>query len=149
MGRPLQTDRARDFFRIVIGCYHHGERHKSARDELRSAGLQDRQICSFGSRSALTSAGAPADYSTRMVRDLEIHVSAVSLFDELWPAPHQFDGSLTRWMTPAQSGVVWRELCDDRAVLMVSAESDRQQIENSRIQLKHSPAVVQAFNFAV
>jgi hypothetical protein len=51
-------------------------------------------------------------------------------------------------MTPSQSDVVWRKLCDDCAFLMVSADSETQQIQSSRIQLKHGPAVVHAFNFA-
>jgi hypothetical protein len=33
--------------------------------------------------------------------------------------------------------------------LMVSADSEKQQIQSSQIQLRHGPAVVQAFNFAV
>jgi hypothetical protein len=145
----LETDPDRSFFRIVLGCYHHGERHRSARDELRSQGLRDRQICSFGSRDALDGTGASTGYPRRRIGNLEIHVSSVTLFDQLWPPPHHFDGSLTRWMTPAQSNMVWRKLCDDCVFLMVSADSEKQQIQSSQIQLRHGPAVVQAFNFAV
>jgi hypothetical protein len=145
----LETDPDRSYFRIVLGCYHLGERLRSATDELRSQGLHDRQICSFGSRNALKGADQKAGYPRRRIRELEIHVSSVLLFDQFWPAPHHHDGSLTRWMTLAQSSVVWRKLCDDCALLMVSADSDKQQIQSSQIQLRHGPAVVQAFNFAV
>jgi hypothetical protein len=153
----------RRFFRIVLACYSPGEGHWSAREDLRANGLQDHQMCSLGSRRTLM---ADRDGSTakpfigmiysgrlrctlRRIRELEFHVSAVSLFDSLWPAPHHHDGSLTRWMTPSQSGVVWRNLCEGCALLMVSAESPQQQVKCSQIQLQHGPTVVQAFNFAV
>jgi hypothetical protein len=145
----LETHPDRSFFRIVLGCYHHGERLRSAKDELRSQGLHDRQICSFGSCKALAGTDAQTGYPKRKVRELEIHVSSAALFDQLWPAPHHFDGSLTRWMTPAQSNVVWRKLCEDCALLMVSADSEKQQVQSAKIQLRHGPAIVQAFNFAV
>jgi hypothetical protein len=144
----LKTDPEVSYFRIVLGCYRHGERHWSAQDELRSTGLQDRQICAFGSRTALNDARSANAHARRRIRDLEVHVSSAALFDQLWPAPDGVDGSLTLWMTPSQSDVVWRKLCDDCAFLMVSADSETQQIQSSRIQLKHGPAVVQAFNFA-
>jgi hypothetical protein len=44
--------------------------------------------------------------------------------------------------------IIWRKFCDDRAFLMVSADSDRQQIQSSQIQLRHGPQIVRAFNFA-
>jgi hypothetical protein len=153
----------RRFFRIVIGCYNHCEGLRLARDELRANGLQDCQMCSLGSRSALItdangSLSHPLDeagrskqirYDLRQVRELGIHVSSASLFDRLWPSPHDHDGSLTRWMTPAQSHVVWRKLSEDCPLLMVSADSAQQQIQSVQIQFRHGPTVVQAFNFAV
>jgi hypothetical protein len=159
----LQTEPERRFFRIVIGCYSHRAWHWSARDELRSNGLQDHQMCSLGSRSALALDGCcqlPSvpvggsrtgfvEYHPRQVKELEVHVSSTCLFDGLWPVPHDHDGSLTRWMTPAQSSILWRKLCDNYPLLMVSADSAEQQIRSSQIQLRHGPTVVQAFNFAV
>jgi hypothetical protein len=132
-----------------MGCYHHGDRRCSAWDELRSYGLRDHQICSFGSRKALSDAGREEEYQKRRLRQLEVRVSSASLFDQFWPPPYDQDDSLTRWMTPAQSSMVWRKLCDHCAFLMVSAESEQQQIRSSQIQLRHGPLVVQAFNFAV
>jgi hypothetical protein len=145
----LETGPDRRFFRIVMGGYDHVERHCSARDELRSCGLCDDQICSFGSRLALNGVSRREGYRSRRIRQLEIRVSPVALFDQFWPERHHDDGSLTHWMTPAQSIVVWRKLCDHCAFLMVSAESEQQQIQSSQIQLRHGPAIVQAFNFAV
>jgi hypothetical protein len=158
----LTTELDRRFFRIVIGCYSHREGHLLARDNLGVNGLQDHQMCSLISQLALMSDRSsktilgsggikrgPLRYTRRRIRELEFHVSAVSLFDRLWPAPHNHEGSLTHWMTPSQSGVVWSNLCDGCALLMVSAETHEQQVKCSQIQLKHLPTVVQAFNFAV
>ncbi len=151
------------FYRIVIGCYSHRESHLSAMEELRHHGLQDRQICSLVSRSALGEGSeaepvpalagglrtASVQYHLRKIRELEFHVTSLPLFDRLWPAPHHHDGSLARWMTPTQSDVIWRILCEDCPILMVSADSAQQQVQSSQIQLRHRPTVVQAFNFAV
>ena len=159
----MKTESDRRFFRIVIGCYSHRDGHWSARDELGANGLQDCQICSLGSRRALMASGdsiladPPVEagrirqtrFHLRQVRELEVHVSSALLFDRLWPAPHNHDGSLAPWMTPAQSGVIWRMLREDCPLLMVSADSAQQQIRSSQIQLRHGPTVVQAFNFAV
>jgi hypothetical protein len=158
----LKTEPERSYFRIVIGCYSHREGHWSARDELRATGFQDYQICSLGSRRALMDDGdkSPPDpsdeavrsgnmrYDPRRLRELEVHVSSACLFDCLCPAPHHHDGSLTRWMTPSQSDVIWRQLREDCPLLMVSADSAQQQIRSSQIQLRHGPTIVQAFNFA-
>jgi hypothetical protein len=159
----LETEPGRTFFRIVIGCYSHREGHGSARDELWAHGLQDHQICSLGSRRALLdepdaspphpSAQAQTSgqirYDLRRVRELEIHVSSATLFDRLWPAPHHHDGSLARWLTQSQSGVIWGKLREDCPLLMVSAASARQQLRSVQIQFRHAPTIVQAFNFPV
>jgi hypothetical protein len=120
-------------------------------------------MCSLGSRRALmgdedgnlpdppVEAGKSGQirYDLRRVRELEIHVSSAFLFDRLWPAPHNHDGSLTRWMTPGQSGIVWRKLREDCPLLMVSADTAQQQLQSVQVQFRHGPTVVQAFNFAV
>jgi hypothetical protein len=159
----LETETDRRFFRIVVGCYSHREGHWSARDDLRANGLQDHQMCSLGSRRALmgdedgnvpdpsveAASRGQIRYDMRRVRELEIHVSSASLFDRLWPAPHDHDGSLTRWMTPGQSSIVWRKLREDCPLLMVSADTAQQQLQSVQVQFRHGPTVVQAFNFAV
>ncbi len=159
----METGTDRRFFRIVIGCYSHREGHWSARDELRTNGIKDHQMCSLGSRRALmANADEPLPdpsveagengqirYSLRRISELEFHVSAVTLFDRLWPMPHNNEGSLTRWMTPGQSGIIWRKLREDCPLLMVSADSAQQQLQSVQVQFRHGPTVVQAFNFAV
>jgi tRNA nucleotidyltransferase (CCA-adding enzyme) len=146
----------------MIGCYRQPEGHWLARAELRANGLQDAQICSMGTRDALLrdrepgiansssqdAKGAHIRYAVRRLRELEIHVSSATLFDHLWPSSHHHEDSLTRWMTPAQSGVIWRKLSEDCSLLMVSADFEMQQVRSSQIQLRHGPEVVQAFNFA-
>jgi hypothetical protein len=158
----LKTEPERPFFRIVIGCYSRSAAHWSAREDLRSNGLGSHQICSLGSRSALALdanggmpstcsekvGGSAVQYQSRRIRELEIHISSPGLFDSLWPGPYDQDGSLTRWMTATQSDTVWRKLCDDCPLLMVSADSEQQQVRSVQIQLKHGPTIVQAFNFA-
>jgi hypothetical protein len=159
----LETEPDGRFFRIVIGCYGHSSGHWSARDDLRANGLQDGQMCSLGSRRALmidhnspgerhsgeTAGGKRFSYDVRQVREMEIHVSSAPLFDRLWPAPHHHEGSLTWWLTPAQSDVVWRNLIEDCPLLMVSANSAQQQLQSVQVQFRHRPTIVQAFNFAV
>jgi hypothetical protein len=159
----MRAEPDRRFFRVVIGCYSHTAGLWSARKDLRAFGLQNHQICSLGSRSALaldendSSPGVRTDeadswailYSPRHVRDLELHVSSASLFDGLWPAPYDHNGSLAQWMTFTQSDIIWRKLCDHCPLLIVSAESTQQQIRSVKIQLQHGPAVVQAYNFAI
>jgi hypothetical protein len=159
----LATDRDRYFFRIVIGCFSHHEGHWAARNDLRANGLLDDQMCSIGSLRALVpqnvsclSEGyeeahknAGMGFELRQVRELVLHVSAADLFDQLWPSPYHHEGNLTHWMTPSQSGVVWCKLRQDCPLLMVNADSAKQQVTCSQIQLHHRPTVVQAFNFAV
>jgi hypothetical protein len=161
-GASLKAEPDRTLFRVVIGCYSNHNAHWIARQDLRSSGIKDEQICSVGSREAFLKTRSSDDsggsrlrtmkddilYSPRNVRHMEVQVSSARLFDHLWPAPHHHEGSLARWMTLAQSDAIWRSLCEDCPLLMVSADSPQQQIQNSRIQLRHMPVVMQAFNFA-
>ncbi|MGL4636139.1 MAG: hypothetical protein ACRCWF_09170 [Beijerinckiaceae bacterium] len=157
------TEASQGFFRVVIGCYSHRERLWAARGELLANGLNDSQICSFGSHSALIVEGDTLSngttgeernyrglsYEIRLVRDLTIHVSSAALFDRLWPSPDPDAGTLAHWMTTTQSGILWSKLQQDCPFLMVSNHTAQQQVMCSQILLLHSPTVVQAFNFAV
>jgi hypothetical protein len=159
---PLHTEPDQQFFRIIIGCYSHQAEHWLARDEMRSNGLQDHQICSVGCRNALTFDNKDQTsvvmttvrqegmihYHSRKVRELKVHVSSTALFDDLCPQPHDHDGSIAHWMTCAQSNIILEKLYADCPLLIVSAISPQQQIRSSQIQLRHGPVAMLAFNFA-
>jgi hypothetical protein len=144
-GRPDSvTGGSRTPFRIVIGVYGAASEAALVADDLRKAGLDRQQTCLImtGGKSAETVACA-----RRHMAGLVLDVSAEALFDRLWPQGTAEIGAAASWMTETQSSLLVEHLRRGGVLLVASAGSEQEQIIASRIQLKHHPVIMQAYNF--
>ncbi len=148
--KPM-AGKQRTQFRIVIGAYGAAFEAESAADELRKAGLDERQTCLITANERATAEDftlAPASASAqRQMAGSIVNVSSPRLFDQIWPRDRGETGAIASWMTESQSRLMMDQLQRGAVLLVVSANSPQEQIRASRIHLQHHPAIMQAYNF--
>lgn len=154
-------DADRRFYRLVIGSYATIEQCRLACAELGHSGIDVNQMCLIGpdqcprpTRWAVPKAAGEdalaSNCALRLIGGHPFIVSSTQLFDRLWKEPDHCEHPMTRWMTQAQSTVIWKNLKANFWLLMINTDSAEQQVRCSQIQLNHHrPALIQAYHFAI